>query len=170
MNLGNVPEWLGAIGTVRALFFAPQTLRQDHKDARLRDEDRRREQATKVSVWPIHPVIDDPARAPRNRRYPTIKVVNASGLPIFELWMLVVFPETNTETILDDREVLPPGEFIEQPLPDDLQVVPGFPVSRLVLRFRDASGRRWVRTGAGDLHTLEEWVNLWEQAKNQIST
>lgn len=160
VNWGDVPGWIQAVATALALGAAGWAVGLEIKAGRRRDaqiearaEDQRRAQASQVAIWASSPVIDDPQRAPRNRRYPGATVRNASRLPVFDVFVFVSRDDAAgpVETYLDSLPVIPPETTLTFELPDDLQIRPGTSVETLRIRFVDSASRRWERDGKGGL-------------------
>jgi hypothetical protein len=128
--------------------------KQRDRELNERAEDERRRQASAVSIWPTGAMVDDPVKAPRNRRYPKVAVRNSSPLPVSAVWILVV--RSGIETVIDDIEVLAAGGARLYDLPTDLHAVPGTDMEQYRLRFVDANGRRWERNGRGGLTQIED--------------
>jgi hypothetical protein len=111
------------------------------------------EQAQQVSIWPSAPVVDDPERAPRNRRYTQVTVKNGSALPIIDVFVSAVVEEAGTNTVcgIENLEVLPAGEERTFDVPPEYQTSPGRSADVLRVVFIDAAGNRWERNGRGKL-------------------
>lgn len=117
------------------------------------DEDVDRSQAENVSIWPSSPIVEDPDRAPRNRRYTAVTVRNGSDRPIRSVF--VQAKVGNTTCGIDNIEVLPPGHEQTFDVPPDYQVMPGVGADVLRVVFMDANGNRWEQDGNGRL-----WARL----------
>jgi len=137
-NFGDVPSWVGAIGTVGALGVSLALIYLQGKDRRKDRMEQLASQARLVSAWTEEPLIDV-------KPYPQLVTVveNGSNQAIhqvsislqlgvrgkFHRWLASMGPNEVREVRLS---------------------IPASPRSNLIMpqvAFVDASGRRWLRSG-----------------------
>jgi hypothetical protein len=170
VDWGDVPTWVGAVGTVGALFFAVITLRSEFRSRRADEADKRRAQASLVTAWTERSpaAIDDMRGLPdegRERR-PCVVVSNQSDGVVHEVfWTLW---DEETESRMDHGYVRALGPRVTHRV-----VVPGplggEPTVRLI--YQDAEGVLWGRasrllsadelSGEGLLEASADDANDW---------
>jgi hypothetical protein len=163
---GTVPDWLAAVGTLAAFAVAFRLLAKELTARREYEEDRRRQQASRVASWVG--VVEDPdlALSPWASETGTRRVAavlhNGSEEPVYDCRVHLeidpaaegsfskvvdgAFQKGERRLTLDDR-TLPPGR-IHVPLSLGRADIPH--VSTW-MTFTDASGRRWTRHPKGQL-------------------
>lgn len=153
IDLGDVPTWIGALGTVSAFFIALIIYGRSVRD-------RRKDQARRVSGWiPGGPTIIPAGmllgQSPKVASVPTIQIMihihNGSDELISDVSATPVAADGS------DLGVAPTHWTDIGPL-KDVELTSFFPDTgtvrgemRLRLEFTDAVGQRWTRLG-GDLH------------------
>jgi hypothetical protein len=173
---GTVPDWLAAIGTLLAFAVALGLFRKEQKARREYEEDRRREQASRVACWVG--MVEDPSlpRAPwasdRPLRVVAAVLNNGSEEPIYDCRVHLELDPAGTGTFWNgDRRltlaerVVPPGR-IQYPLRLSHADPPD--VSAWMI-FTDAAGRRWERHPDGRLvepdrprrRSRKDFMNAW---------
>jgi hypothetical protein len=159
INLGSLPDWFAAAGTVGAFWVTYLLLRKEQKARRELEEDRRQAQARLVSAW---------ATTPEERRDPTTgdlrwvtSVVsrNGSDEPVYDVNVAMADPNGphaadplggGPEMLFIWTHVLPP----QYTTTEALWAYKG-PSGPIGIEFRDASGRHWKRYPNGRLNKLE---------------
>jgi hypothetical protein len=183
VELGDLPEWLAAIGTVGALGGALWQIRVERnrriaQDARDREE-RRREQARKIACWPGESEDPGPIDPWWGTSTP-IDLVNGSDEPVYNVVVSIVLvqgagaPRT-TEELKERAEIQhdAPRSTAAILVPGAWRVwVPGTGWDggmglRLgaEIAFTDRAGVSWIRRGTGALEelpkpTLEYFVDF----------
>ena len=142
---------IASVGTVVATFVTLFLLRQGQRDRRELAEERRRDQAKRITSWvgwnehSTHASLAHP-------NVPAIYVANASDAAVHEVFVDFYDPQDQRRTRIDVGQV-PPGQTrhrdVLSPLPDD----PGWDPSALMPRlfFRDSDGQNWTRDLLGRL-------------------
>lgn len=176
VQLGNVAEWVGAIGTVGALIAAVLLLRKeltslevdrmaqaDERAARAEERElRRREHARTVAVW-----LDDRKVSYSSRVHDfetKICVKNASSWPVDNCVAYVLHPiggPPDDPAAHEAYEVVmgtvPPGERLDHDVPqayiDRGRVI--FPGLLAEVTFTDSAGIHWRRRVDGSLEEQE---------------
>lgn len=141
---------ISAIGTTVATFVALFLLRQGQQDRRAMREDKRMNQASRVTCWcewnPESPDIDYD-----RPHVPAIFVRNTSEEAVYQVFVDYHHPERGLERI--DVGPVPPGETrhrdVVAVIPDDPRWEPSSLLPALF--FSDASGYPWKRTVKGRL-------------------
>jgi len=146
VDLGDLPEWVAAVGTVGALVGSLVLIGRQLSEWRRAAEDRRRRQAERVTawVWEVRPsatphplVVLRVANSNTSAVYATTVKIDVGVSGTFWRWLGSMGP-------METRE-------LEIPLP-------GVPRSNLLepdLAFTDGAGRRWLRKSGGE---LRDWV------------
>lgn len=165
-ELGNVAEWVAAIGTTGALFVGGRLLWIELGQARRREEEQRREAASKVSAWWEPLTVREGEPSPFNDPTPNIRasgtywvlrVRNGGTEPVYDCRAVVLSRPRRGETA-DIQEFhyvhLPPEgtktEMLDPKL--DIEKRQRSPGEALVtLFFVDPVGRHWQREGWGGL-------------------
>jgi hypothetical protein len=154
MNLGDVPSWFAAIGTVGALAVSLLLLRMTLNDRKAERNDRRMAQAHLVAAW-LHLYEADTQPYPELR----IRIRNGSELPIYAVALNINVGVRGT--FVRQPGAMAPGETRE------LRVqIPAYP--RLDVRpsvaFTDAAGNRWLRTSNGQIKepSVQENVEVFQ--------
>jgi hypothetical protein len=148
--MGTATDLISAVGTVVAIAVSLFLLRQGQQDRRALREERRREQASRVTCWcdwnPESAEIDLD-----HPHVPAIYVRNTSDQPAYQVFVDYYHPERDLERI--DIGPVPPGETrhrdVLAEIPDDPRWEPSGMLPRLF--FSDASGYPWMRTIKGRL-------------------
>jgi hypothetical protein len=174
---GTVPDWVTAFGTLAAFAVALRLLAKELTARREYEEDRRREQASRVACW-VGVVVEDPYSppAPWASEIGTPKVAavlnNGSEEPVYYCRVhleldpagIGTFWEGDRRLTLAER-VVPPGRM-EYPLrlsdadPPDVSAW---------MTFTDGAGRRWTRHPDGRLvepdrprrRSRKDFYNAW---------
>lgn len=139
-----------ATGTVVAIAVSLFLLRQGQQDRRALSEERRREQASRVTCW-----CDWNAESPSvdydQPHVPAIYVRNTSDQTVYQVFVDYWHPDGVEERI--DIGPVPPGETrhrdVVAPIPDDLRWEPSGMLPRVL--FTDSNGNAWVRDRRGRL-------------------
>jgi hypothetical protein len=153
VNLGDVPSWVEAIGTIGAFAVSLALIYEQGKDRRKDRLEQLTAQARLVSAWVEEPLI-------RTKTYPKLvvvvengssQVIHAVSISIelgvrgrFHRWLATMGPHEIREVHIS---------------------IPGPPRSNIlipVVSFVDASGRRWLGSGANlreptDKEMHEHW-------------
>jgi hypothetical protein len=132
LQLGTLPDWILAIGTVFTLFVAFAVFNSDLKE-------RRRRQASQVAAW-----------LARNTSEVTLHVANSSEAPIYKVRVTPQF--LGQDYTKKSYPVLGPHADdtpLSIPLPGSQEVSNEFLGVEMI--FADSSGRRWKRTRNGAL-------------------
>jgi hypothetical protein len=138
---GSVPDWLAAIGTLAAFAVALRLLAKELAARREQEEDRRQEQAHRVSIWMEHFGTE----AAGNFMLLLVRS-NRSDEPVYSVSFCMEHPdEPGSVTREDTWPLLPPGTQTDGPL------VLTYPPGPATLTFTDAAGRRWKRYPDGRL-------------------
>jgi len=144
MDLGNVAEWFGAVGTLLAVIVA---LGIALRDGRLKRRSELRNQAESVSAWPVHFGVF--------RKKDLIYVSNSSRLPIYDVLISygVAYGAGQPFAKGDDYQSailrVPPGDyFVKAPKSHGggMHIQLGVSIS-----FRDINGVYWIRDARGVL-------------------
>jgi hypothetical protein len=171
VELGTVPDWVAAGGTVFAFFVALRLLDKELEVRREQQEDRRRAQARLVSKW-----IPEPEREGHTPNFVfAVMVRNGSEEPIYNVTITMAPPDsayaadpeagpTEAGTLRYQRPVMAPGETFR----DERRMVPDLP-GHLGVSFTDAAGRRWKRYPDGRLvepgrprrRSRKDYYNAW---------
>jgi hypothetical protein len=163
---GTVPDWLAAVGTLAAFAVALGLFRKEQQARRESEDDRRREQASRVASWVG--VVEDldspplPWASEMGRRRVAAVLHNGSEEPVYDcrvhieldpaatgsFWKAVAgtFQPGERRLTLTDR-TLPPGR-IQHPLSLGRADLPH---ASVWMTFTDAAGRRWKRHPDGRL-------------------
>jgi hypothetical protein len=155
LDWGDVPTWVGALGTVLALSFAVLTLRSELSSRRRAHEEARRAQANLVTAWVDHvdaARLDDlrDGPAPRGGQQSAVIVSNQSDRVVHEVfWVLW---DEETEARMDRGYIRALGPRTERVI---LVRGPSGGDPIVLLHFTDAQGILWGRTRK--LLTFEEW-------------
>jgi hypothetical protein len=181
LRLGDLPEWLAAIGTVGALFTGLFQIRREQR-LRVASEDadraeRRRSQAQLISAWSGRETPVQPTDSERDfdvlTGSTTIHLLNGSREPAYSVVVCIVWiqgtgPHTAEEMIRTRTErdeygrgpwttlgTLPPGRWRVSNSGTGwaagLGGRPGAEVS-----FTDRAGVHWIRRSAGRLEELPQ--------------
>lgn len=161
IRLGNVPEWVGGLGTIMAIGLAARTYSQDRKRDRAVQT---RSQARLVDTW----LDDSPGPCWETYAYPDadgrllavvkgfVTLSNASQEAVREFEIRVMWRGFLIATA--NLAILPPGrrsvrfESVEgHELPEAMS--PGLDLEELrtFVEFTDSAGQRWTRTDKGRL-------------------
>lgn len=144
VDWGNVPEWIGAIGTVGALLVVASALRHEMQARREDAIDRETTQARLISVRSTGGGTDEDGYEYR------AEVNNWSDQPIYdvELWM-THFDAPKT------RRLVEPGKTAEFTF-RAIRNTPGHPLddAEPSVTFTDAAGRRWQRSEGVNLERI----------------
>jgi len=168
-ELGTVPDWLAAVGTLLAFVVALRLLFKELAAHREQEEDRRRNQASLVTAWMMSKPLS------RTEERSAIMIRNGSDEPVFDGWCVLV---ASTSRFASEREpvfdwefrwrVLPPHETLEDELDLPQLLTPPWD-ARIRLSFTDAAGRRWTRYPDGQLvqrdrprhRSRKDYMNAW---------
>jgi hypothetical protein len=157
-ELGTVPDWLAAVGTFLAFAVALRLLFKELAARREVEEDRRREQASRVAIW----TQSVPAPGP-SATY-AIVMNNSSEEPVSAITFVMYHPDEPERVIREDSwDLLPPGRH---PGPATTETYLPGPIR---LSFTDAAGRRWTRYPNGRLverdrprhRSRKDYMNAW---------
>lgn len=144
---GDVPTWVGSVGTAGALLIAMWLLKKEVNDRRQRDSEARAAQAAQVAAWTSGRVV-------RADPYPEmlVRIRNGSTMPIFTVNF--EFSQGVRGTFVRYILAMGPEETREFRI-----LLPSYPKGETIapsLTFADAAGRRWFRDGNGKLRELAE--------------
>jgi len=159
---GTVPDWLAAVGTLAAFAVALRLLGKELAARREAEEDHRREQARRVSVWATE--IEQVPPALGSLVFFVVRA-NRSDEPVYDVLIEMASNDPGGAWAPWRKHipVMPPGQ--EQ---TRLQVVPYRP-GPVTLTFTDAVGRRWKRYPDGRLvepdrprgRSRKDYINAW---------
>jgi hypothetical protein len=173
---GTVPDWLAAVGTLAAFAVALRLLAKELAARREQEEDRRREQASRVACW--LEIVEDPDWPPRHWapdkpvRAVAAVLQNGSEEPVYDCRVHIELdPGASGKLVSGDRQysleerTLPPGRTqrsVSFPRED-------LPPASTRMSFRDAAGRRWTRYPDGRLvepdrprhRSRKDYMNAW---------
>lgn len=152
-NMGDVPNWVSALGTIAAFFAVVVQLRRE-QTARHRMEERRRAeehraQASRVAAWfeglparnPLDPMPEPGSPAAWGDRGRLV-ISNSSSLPIYEV--VVDYDADGPNGARAEQhlwvELLPPGDWV---ILADTR--PSWLDGTVAVSFVDAAGRNWSR-------------------------
>lgn len=150
IDWGDVPTWIGAIGTVLAVLAAIYAglqakrvyLIERERDHRA-DEDRRRTQAVAISGW-----VTESGGHSAASEWPILEIMNASTLPVYD----VVATVTGSDGIplISEKfySIAPASSPLQRPLVLHERATGAVPLL-VSLTFRDASGLIWCRDSRG---------------------
>lgn len=131
VDWGDVPTWCGVAGAVAAALYARRVYRIEAARDRKTKEDERAAQASKVIAW--YGSRENAASA---------QIVNASGLPVYDVYAEFHSPEF-PEMRPEDKEL---GVVSPSDRPDTFLAPPArHGPWKVALRFRDAANRTWYR-------------------------
>ena len=164
VHWGDVPTWVGAVGTVGTLVGGLLLLKREADRDEERHAEARRRQASRVTAWredigrPVVTAPDPSAVKTRHDSNAAAKVHNASDQPIFHA--VVELIDRNAVGLdprpPDHREhfgTIEPGGRREVPFPATMtDRARGVVVGRVT--FMDSNGRRWSRDTNGVLEEL----------------
>jgi hypothetical protein len=153
VNLGTLPDWLAAAGTVGAFWVTYLLLRKEQKARREFEDENRQAQARLVSAWITFPRQAGPHSAVH---VADLVVKNMSEEPVYDLRATLIphskLPEDDPEGAMGPDVIrfhfgiMPPEERGTTRIKD----VPSEPLA-VILAFTDAHGREWRRFHNGDL-------------------
>lgn len=151
-----------------------ETLGMQEQEDRLRRLNEERDQATRVSYWFVGRGYSSGGGEPATQLL-VLNTSNTSDRPVYDVYIdLAIRPDHFSPPAFlghfpVEIEALPPhspeiGRPLQIPIPAN-QVAQGvlpIPTEKLAhdIRFTDAAGRRWVRTGKGQL--LQESDPRWQ--------
>jgi len=186
---GTVPDWVTAFGTLAAFAVALRLLAKELAARREVEQDRRREQASRVACWVQ--LVEDKDQPPmpwapdRPARVVAAVLQNGSEEPVYDCrvhleidpaaegtFLKVVdgdFQKGERRLTLKER-TLPPGR-IQHPLSLGRADIP---YVSTWMTFTDAAGRRWTRHPRGQLEgsspearrSVKDRLDAW--AKGQM--
>lgn len=140
LDWGNVPGWVSSALTGSSLLIAAFTYRRSVAERGREQDDRERQQASRVSIWTVN------SRKALIRNGNDVAVVVRAFVDAPSLFAasdrLAIAPETT-------RSVTLPYEFERIPHPG------GHDAISLPLMVLDSAGRGWLRASDGTLHRLE---------------
>jgi len=145
LHMGDVPTWLAAVGTLAAFGVGLGVLNLQRKDLRERDDDSRKDQARRISVWceSVTPVTNDGVVGI------SVHYRNASEEPVYELLVYVrsALGLSNTHV-----GTVPPGADTDVTMNVSERVRGEFAhVPPVLSSFRDSANRWWIRDEQGEL-------------------
>jgi hypothetical protein len=163
IHLGDLPGWLGAIGTVAAVSLALYQVSRERAarqaDARAAAAEDRRNQARQVNAWYIS--------SPEPRFSTPVMIANLSDAPVFQavVWFVLAQgtgPRTGEDYKNFDLDVIfqrvqvflnaPPGSWVVG-FPDGWQGMHAQPGAEIA--FTDAGGHHWIRRAWGELIEID---------------
>lgn len=116
---GDVPTWVGAVGTLGAFWTGGWLLVREMRAGRERDdlqrradEEARRRQASQVAVWPDRVQLEG---ARGRELVAVVQVANASGLPVYDATLLYVSAEGGSITPRPLQVVAPGQDTVQVP-------------------------------------------------------
>jgi hypothetical protein len=144
MNVGSVPDWLAAVGTVGALFFS-LTLHRENRRMRTR------EQAARISVWAEWKRTPDRHDASERQYFAYIN--NASDAPIYvELMQVHRGPDHPPEEV--EMGTVPGHDTVDYGL-DEEHFPPGDDPPFIDITFLDSNRIRWSLDSRATLKRLK---------------
>jgi hypothetical protein len=149
----HVHEWLdsiNALGTLVAIGTSLFLLRQGQRDRREAANQRKREQASRVTCW-AEWNSDWSGGTFAQPRCPSVRVSNASDAAVYEVFVDFIRP-ADGQTCRADIGAVAPGGSARWDFEESFQLqgwVPDALMPRLY--FRDANGVPWKRTARGIL-------------------
>lgn len=162
LNLGDIPEWIGGVGTASALLFAAFSY---WNDRRRRREERRAEQARLFDAW-----VTEVSRTTISLEDDgeeilalTVHLSNASSRSFRGVTLGFSVCGVKISPLVEVHVVPPTGEkplemhlAVGMPPNVDVDVESRFLVgmTNVGMSFTDASGNRWHRSGDGELRFL----------------
>lgn len=159
VDLGSLPDWLAAVGTVAAAWVAVVlAMREGDRAKRAEAErdglrrERNREQAGKVVAWMVDAEIPPPGGRGMvfgTRQGYRVIARNVSDEPVFAVKAEIVHGDGFEHTVLEEWDVLPPQGEVAQVITNQINAYNERPY--VTLTFTDAAGRRWRRGQAGRL-------------------
>lgn len=164
-----LPTWVTALATVAAVVAA---VRAGRTAKRLYDREAARDQrvldnaehaqADLVAAWVTF--NSDPLTPTQAQKLPTAfrargwvcRLRNASNVPVYDLHAVIEAPGGQERARPEPIATLPPGPPQDYPVPDISHALDptndeNYRLLRVSIRFTDAAGRRWHRSGAGEL-------------------
>ncbi|MEO7126775.1 MAG: hypothetical protein ABI382_13210 [Nakamurella sp.] len=167
-----VLTWINTGGTLVAIATSLFLLRQGQKDRRQVREDRRREQATRLTAWPDW--VTSPVHGDADRLEAAIFVYNASDQVALDVFVDYRDPARGGDSRISFGAVPPRTtsrlSIIPGALAEGWEPAAAFPR----LYFQDIAGARWYRTSKGVLRT-DPWPSqhqgpvrhLWKDEPQQ---
>jgi hypothetical protein len=151
LQLGTLPEWLAAIGTVGALWATYVVIRRDHQRQDEQHEEALYDQALKVTCDIGLIGERDPESASGVRSRALITITNNGVRPIFDTDWYLWTPEGEPHDSGHFDE-LPAGAFRSYRVPprEELMQPEGY-AATWSLDFADSTGRRWYKKAPGFL-------------------
>ncbi len=138
---GDIATWVAALLTGGSLIAAVVLLALQRRDLRERERASRSEQARLVATWLGRPIREDVTKLMYVTR-------NASSEPVYDVSIRVDVGVRGIYHRYVDSS-LPPGEIRRTWIP--LSGYPRMTHPEVALMFRDAAGRRWLRSSRGVL-------------------
>lgn len=151
LDFGDIPTWLGSIGTVGTLVY---TLRQLNINKNEKKEYELRLQAKDISSW----IVGD------DEKEITINVNNSSSTPVYSIIITIVaiqgagMPKDGREMTESYKHrsrfaILPPGKF-QTKMP---HIGRGMHIEfGIEIAFTDSMGNSWVRKSNGKLVNIKQ--------------
>lgn len=143
--VSSAADVFSAVGTVGAFGTGMYLLRKEHQREELQDDERRRDQAVKVSAWL------EPHRDAHGVQQLAFHVHNASEMPIYEVSLSNQVPGADDDG--DEVEfigLVPPGQTVRRPAPKDW-AKSYFAPEPVEIEFLDSGGVLWRRDEQGVL-------------------
>jgi hypothetical protein len=155
IDWGDVPTWIGAIGTVLAVLaaiYAGVQAKRVYLIERRRDhqaeDDRRRTQAVAISGW-----VTESTGHSAASEWPILAIMNASTLPVYDLVATVTRSDGTRLTSEKFPSVAPAQSPLQRPLVLQESAIGAEPLL-ISLTFLDASGLIWCRDSRGKISEL----------------
>ena len=148
LDMGTVPDWFAAVGTVGTLFAGFVLLRGQLASLRDEADDHRQSQASSVAVWTKKPSAGDTAAA-------LVAVKNGSSQPIYRL---LIFADDEVRGLRLVRAITPVGPGFDETFPLNFPLRSDFALQRdaIDFEFDDFRGRTWRRALTGELTEITD--------------
>ena len=154
---GDVPTWLGAIGTTLAVSVA---LLLASNETRLRRRLEHRQQADRVTAWVVNPRGPDATGGTFFAPAEWVALLNSSDAVVYDVVVSLRFTVRGSDMPVARHvfaRFLHPGQSytrVRGPLDDDGEGIAKDVAGNATIAFTDTHGTHWQRDGSGALHEL----------------